>query len=452
MGIGETSETVKRERRRVEVMDKDNTSSDSPPQRPSARGQPKLDDEAKLANDEGRSADGDDEDAEDDGIDETLDNDSLDEEALRQDEKYEGRKAKKKTKPKSQASLLVELAMKECRFFHDEFDVAYASLAAPHGEHGEMHRETHRLKGKSFALWLRRAYYISYAAAPSADSVRTACATLEAFALFDGPLREVFTRTATHGGKLYVDIGDNIWWAYEVDADGWRIVDDPPVYFTRSSSMLPLVEATRGDPKAGIAKLKKLTRIRDEEDFVVVVGFLLAALAGLHGRAHDPGGFADVGLPVRVERERGRSRSGDNLGLAGHVISLARASPSRFRPLLARDAASCADWPSNDDDWRAFRPASQRSKSAPVSVSRHAATASACACGSLGQRPHGKNSTSSHEASSARLSAIGGPSSIPALVGPYWQWAFPCLAQTAHSIRSTLTISPPPHTGQPCPA
>jgi hypothetical protein len=241
-----------------------------------ASGHPKMDEEARIANDEGRELGG------ELDVDEGDDGDGGDDESAQSegaDNKSESplRKAKK-TKAKSQASLLTDLAMKQCDFFHDEFNVAYASLAAPHD--GGQHRETHRLKGKSFGFWLRRAYYVSYAAAPSSDAVRTAVTQLESHAIIDGPKRDVYMRTASYGGKIYIDICDDLWRAYEVDAEGWRIVDDPPVYFIRSSSMLPLVEAERGKAKDGIAKLKALTRIRDDEDFVVAVGFLLAALAG----------------------------------------------------------------------------------------------------------------------------------------------------------------------------
>jgi hypothetical protein len=232
-----------------------------------AIGHPKLDEAARIANDEGRSADGED-----------LGEDIEDATDAEKGTSKTVSRPSKKTKAKSQASLLADLAMKQCDFFRDEFGTAYASLDVPHD--GGQHRETHKIKAKSFGLWLRRTYYHSYAAAPSTDAVRTAMAQLEAHATIDGPKCDVFMRVATHDGAIYIDICNDRWQAYEVDATGWRIRDDPPVYFVRSSSMLPLAVAKKGDAKRGLAKLKELTRIRDSDDFVVVVGFLLAALAG----------------------------------------------------------------------------------------------------------------------------------------------------------------------------
>jgi hypothetical protein len=50
---------------------------------------------------------------------------------------------------------------------------------------------------------------------------------------------------AQHGDKLYLDLANEQGAAVEVDADGWRIVKQPPVYFRRAPGMLPLP-----DPKA----------------------------------------------------------------------------------------------------------------------------------------------------------------------------------------------------------
>ena len=184
----------------------------------------------------------------------------------------------KKDKGPTQADLLVRLAKDQCEFFHDASGVTYASLRAPHD--GGAHRETHKLKSKSLKLWLLRAYYLSTDGVPNDNSVRSAIALLEAFARFDGPQREVFVRRAAYGGKLYVDLCDDRWRAVEIEASGWRIVDEPPVSFLRANSMLALPEPRSCDPKEGIGRLRSLLRVRDDDDFVIIVGFLLDALGG----------------------------------------------------------------------------------------------------------------------------------------------------------------------------
>ena len=96
----------------------------------------------------------------------------------------------------------------------------------------------------------------------------------------DGRERDVFVRRAAHAGKLYVDLCDDRWRAIEIDASGWRIVDEPPVLFLRANGMLALPEPKQGDPKKGIERLRSLMRARAHDDFVIIVGFLLDALGG----------------------------------------------------------------------------------------------------------------------------------------------------------------------------
>src|SRR5262249_51212040 len=63
--------------------------------------------------------------------------------------------------------------------------------------------------------------------------------------------------------------------AIEIDADGWRIVDRPPIAFRRAAGMLPLPEPMRG---GSINDLRPFLNITDDRDFVLAVSFVLAAL------------------------------------------------------------------------------------------------------------------------------------------------------------------------------
>ena len=178
----------------------------------------------------------------------------------------------------TQASLLVQLAKDQCKFFHDEVGATYAALSAPHD--GGTHRETHKLKSKGLRLWLLRSYYLRTGGVPNDTAIKSAIALLEAFARFDGPQCEVFVRRAAHAGKLYLDLCDDRWRAIEIDTSGWRIVDEPPVLFLRANGMLALLEPRQGDSKKGIERLRSMMRVRALDDFVIIVGFLLDALGG----------------------------------------------------------------------------------------------------------------------------------------------------------------------------
>ena len=90
-------------------------------------------------------------------------------------------------KQASQASFIVDLAASRCNLFCDPTGEAYASFVAEHAT-GE-HRETHRLRSKSFNLWLRLLYYAEKNGAPSSEAMASAVKTLVAKAHFDGDRR-----------------------------------------------------------------------------------------------------------------------------------------------------------------------------------------------------------------------------------------------------------------------
>ena len=84
----------------------------------------------------------------------------------------------------------------------------------------------------------------------------------------------MFVRVGEADNKLYLDLCDKAWRAVEIDGDGWRVIDKPPVRFRRSSGMTPLPEPERG---GSITDLRKFLNVKSDADFVMVVSWLLAA-------------------------------------------------------------------------------------------------------------------------------------------------------------------------------
>ena len=75
--------------------------------------------------------------------------------------------------------------------------------------------------------------------------------------------------------RLYLDLGDATWRAVEIDATGWRVIDNPPVRFRRAAGMQPLpVPATGGS----IEVLRSFLNVQSDNDFVLVVAWALACL------------------------------------------------------------------------------------------------------------------------------------------------------------------------------
>ena len=164
--------------------------------------------------------------------------------------------------------MLNEMVLCE-ELFHTPSGVAFADFIT------EGHRETWPIRSKRFRTWLRRCYYHATGSAPSAAAIRSALDLLEARAQFDSPERAVNTRVAEHAGRLYLDLADEHWRAVAIGPDGWRVLGCPPVRFRRALGMLPLPVPERG---GSIEALQSFLNLSNQNDFVLVVAWLLAAL------------------------------------------------------------------------------------------------------------------------------------------------------------------------------
>lgn len=172
---------------------------------------------------------------------------------------------------KTQADRLIEIATSEgVELDHAPDGIAYADFIV------DGHRETWPLKSAGFKGWLRRAYYVQTRGAPNAEAMATAMGVMEARARFDGIQRPVFLRVARLDLHIYLDLCNEIWGAVEIDCDGWRIVDEPPVRFRRTPGMLPLPVPVKGTT---LDELKKHLNV-NQDGYVLAVSWVLASLRG----------------------------------------------------------------------------------------------------------------------------------------------------------------------------
>jgi hypothetical protein len=168
----------------------------------------------------------------------------------------------------TQTDILIDLAQ-TADLFHTPDSTGYADLDI------NGHRETWPIRAKGFRRWLARCFYEATNGAPSSEAQQSALNVIEAKAHFDSPERTVHIRVGELGGKLYLDLGDQTWRAVEIDATGWRVIDNPPVRFRRASGMLPLPTPVAG---GSIEKLRSFLNVRSDADFVLVVAWALAVL------------------------------------------------------------------------------------------------------------------------------------------------------------------------------
>ena len=170
----------------------------------------------------------------------------------------------------AQATVLIHLA-ETAHLFKTPEGVAHARVKV--GEHFETWQLGER--GGAFKRWLVHQYYTLYGRAPSANAVSQALEVVIARALFEGEEHPVYIRLASHEGKVYHDLGDARWRCVEIDADGWRVLDTPPVYFRRPRSLAALPEPAHGGT---LEELRPLIDPETEDDWTLICAWLVGAL------------------------------------------------------------------------------------------------------------------------------------------------------------------------------
>jgi hypothetical protein len=168
----------------------------------------------------------------------------------------------------TQADTLISLSS-SAKLFHTPDGTGFADVDV------SGHRETWPIRGKDFRHWLARRLFEVTNGAPSSEALQSALNVIEAKARYGAPEYAVHLRVGELHGRLYLDLGDESWRAVEVDATGWRVIDNPPVRFRRPDGMQPLLMPVRG---GSVATLRSFLNVRSDSDFVLVVAWMLAAL------------------------------------------------------------------------------------------------------------------------------------------------------------------------------
>lgn len=137
---------------------------------------------------------------------------------------------------------LVALARAQCQLHHDADRNAVAVIPMPG------RREVWRVYSSGFEGWLRAAYWRAKEMGVPETTMKSALATLAAAGINDGDEIEIHVRAARCEDGYFIDLGDEQWQAIHVTPQGWRVVNESPVYFTRTPSMRPLpMPAANGD-------------------------------------------------------------------------------------------------------------------------------------------------------------------------------------------------------------
>ena len=225
----------------------------------------------------------------------------------------------------TQADILIDLAQ-AAELFHTPDGTGFADLDI------NGHRETWPIRAKGFRRWLARRFFEATGGAPSSEALQSALNVIEAKAHFDAPERIVHIRVGGLDGRLYLDLGDETWRAVEIDATGWRVIDNPPVRFRRAAGMQPLPMPVSG---GSIETLRSFLNVQSDTDFVLVVAWALAVPAQSRSLSGDRAvGRAGIGEVHLLGDPAGAARSEHR--------ALARPAARGSRPVHRRQQRPCA--------------------------------------------------------------------------------------------------------------
>ena len=170
----------------------------------------------------------------------------------------------------TQAQLMVELA-EEAKLFHAPDGDAYASVQVG------KYTETWALRSKGFRKWLGYKFYLTFGKTPGIQATQEAIGVLEGKAQYDSPQELVFTRVAAFNARIYHDLANEVREVVEISADGWRVVQNPPVHFRRPKGMLGLPHP---DAAGSVTLLRDLINVGDDKNWALALTWLVAALRG----------------------------------------------------------------------------------------------------------------------------------------------------------------------------
>jgi hypothetical protein len=152
----------------------------------------------------------------------------------------------------SQADLLLSLSH-DLVLFHDEFREPYAVI------NSNGHQEIWKCRSKMFRLFLRHRFFQQHQKAPSTEAFNAALGVLEGQAVFDGQQYQLHNRVAWHDDAIWYDLSDSLWRAVKISAQGWEIVNQPPVLFRRYAHQASQVTPVHGGTLALLKKYANLT-------------------------------------------------------------------------------------------------------------------------------------------------------------------------------------------------
>lgn len=193
---------------------------------------------------------------------------------------------------KKQADQIISMA-KKFQYFKDDLHEHY--VAVDHEDYFDILS----LDSRTFKLFLLKMYRDKHHTTPADSAINSAIQVLKAEAEFSGNQRKLEKRIAKNNDKFYYDLADDSWEVIEIDKNGARIAEDPPILFLRTKNMQKQYQPDfNAKPEELLKLVDKHFRLKTKEDELLFATYLVSSLV------------PDIGHPILVVHgEKGSGKS-----------------------------------------------------------------------------------------------------------------------------------------------
>jgi hypothetical protein len=215
----------------------------------------------------------------------------------------------------SRLTRLLEHAARACELASD--DASEEALARIPGQGWRP------VESKAFRHWLVESFRHATGQAVRSGDLSDALLNIAASCR---ERRKTYHRVAALNGGIYLDLCRGDGKAVHVTAEGWKVIDNPPVVFLTKKDMAPLPILQQG---GSIEELREFVNVT-EEDFSLYLGWLLDALKGRKPYS-----------VLVVNGEQGSGKSTFSV-LSGDLIDPSKEAKTKNLPKDLRDLAVLA--------------------------------------------------------------------------------------------------------------
>jgi hypothetical protein len=185
------------------------------------------------------------------------------------DESGDDGDTQEKAQSESQASRLAKLVCDDTELFYDQHQTPHALVGVAD------HYQVLRCRSQAFKRWMVRQMYVAEDRVPGSEAITGALNLIEALAVYEGDQHQLRNRVAANNGDYWYDLTDEKSRAIRINSEGWEIVDNPPILFSRYDHHAPQVEPI---PGGDIQRLFDFLPISDEDTRLLLLSWLVSCL------------------------------------------------------------------------------------------------------------------------------------------------------------------------------